>query len=84
MEKYQEGAMFKTHVKKLIGKRMSQTGETLTQQMIEEATGIPQPTLSRWYKGEISRLEYDTVERLMRFFGCEFGELVTVELSSEG
>jgi DNA-binding Xre family transcriptional regulator len=75
----EESKGFKTHLKALIIKQASQTGDILTQRAIQKATGISQPTLSRWYQGTIDRLDYDTVRKLMDFFGCGFNELVSVE-----
>ncbi len=74
---------FSTHLKAMIIKRAHETGDLVTQKKIAETTGISQPTLSRWYQGKIDRLDFDTVEKLVRYFGCEFSELVTFELSSE-
>lgn len=71
---------FKTHLKSLILKKGHETGEPITQKQISEATGISQPTLSRWYQGQVDRLEYDTVEKLMVYFGCDLGDLITVTL----
>jgi len=72
-------AGFKTHLKALIIKRAGETGDIVTQKQIEAATGIAQPTLSRWNKGELNQLDYSTVIKLMMFFNCEFHELVSVE-----
>lgn len=74
---------FKTHLKALIIKRASETGDIPTQKEISEATGITQATLSRWNQGHIDRLEFDTVKKLMIYFGCKFDELVTVDLDTE-
>lgn len=71
---------FKTHLKTLMLKKAHELGEPITQKQIAEATGISQPALGRWYKGQIDRLEYDTVIKLMLFFGCQFGDLVSVDM----
>lgn len=70
---------FRTQLKALMLKKAHETGEPLTQKQIAEETGISQPALGRWYKGSIDRLEYETVEKLMRYFGCDLGDLVTVK-----
>jgi DNA-binding Xre family transcriptional regulator len=74
-----EKAGFKTHLKTLMLKKAHEQGNTLSQRQIQEATGISQPTLSRWYQGSIDRLDYDTVKKLMAFFECSFSDLVSVE-----
>ena len=70
---------FKTHLEELIIKRTKETGERVTQRQIQAATGISQPTISRWYQGTIDRLDYDTVRKLMAYFKCEFAELVSID-----
>jgi DNA-binding Xre family transcriptional regulator len=74
---------FKTHLKTLMLKHAHESGEPITQKQIAEATGISQPTLSRWYQGQVDRLEYDTVEKLMRYFGCDLGDLVSATLEDK-
>lgn len=71
---------FKTHLKTLMMKRGLEAGEPITQKQIAQATGISQPTLSRWYQGQVERLEFDTVAKLMRYFNCELGDLITAKL----
>lgn len=71
---------FKTHLKTLMLKKAHETGEPLTQKQIAQDTKISQPTLSRWYQGQVDRLEYETVEKLMRYFGCELGDLISVKI----
>lgn len=77
-------AGFRTHLKALIIKRATITGEIATQEEIEAATGVSQSTLSRWSKGTINQLDYKTVIKLMDYFDCEFHELITVDRSSAG
>jgi DNA-binding Xre family transcriptional regulator len=71
---------FKTHLKTLMMKRGLERGEPITQKQIAQATGISQPTLSRWYQGSVDRLEFDTVAKLMRYFNCELSDLITAKL----
>lgn len=72
---------FKTHLKAMVIKRASETGDILTQKEISEKTGITQATLSRWYKGQVDRLEYDTVAKLANFFECDLSDLVSLQRS---
>jgi DNA-binding Xre family transcriptional regulator len=71
---------FKTHLKTLMLKKAHETGEPITQKQIAQVTKISQPTLSRWYQGQVDRLEYETVEKLVRYFGCNLNDLVTLRI----
>jgi predicted transcriptional regulator len=74
---------FKTQLKALMLKKAHETGEPITQKQIAQETGISQPALGRWYKGTVDKLEYQTVEKLMRYFGCDLWDLVTVKLDDQ-
>jgi DNA-binding Xre family transcriptional regulator len=67
---------FKSNLKRLILKKSFEMGEPLTQKEIAEATGLSLPTIARWYKGDVDRLEAETVVKLMTYFECEFDDLV--------
>lgn len=69
-------AVFKTNLKPLMLQKSVELGYALTQKEVAEATGLSLPTLSRWYKGEIDRLEAETAAQLMKYFGCDFSDLV--------
>jgi DNA-binding Xre family transcriptional regulator len=74
---------FKTHLKTLIINHAAKTGNIIAQKEIFEATGISQATLSRWYKGDIEKLDYDTALKLTRFFECGLCDLVSLGITSE-
>lgn len=75
-------AGFKINLKNLIIKHASETGEILSQADIQRSTGISQPALSNWHKGmAVTRLDFESVRKLMDFFECDLCELVSIDLS---
>jgi len=69
---------FKTHLKALIIERAGKTGNIITQKEIFEATGISQATLSRWFKGDVDKLDHATTLKLAEFFQCELSDLISL------
>ena len=51
-------------------------GRRLTLKTVSEATGISQPTLSRWMNGQVRRFGSKTIQALCEFFGCTIAELL--------
>lgn len=69
-------AYFRTHLKQRILEKSATVGESLTQRDIAEATGLSLPTISRWYKGRVDRVESGTIKKLSEYFDCTFSDLV--------
>lgn len=75
-------AGFRINLKSLIIKRANETGGIISQADIQRATGISQPALSNWHNGAtVTRLDFESVRKLMEFFGCDLCELVSIDLS---
>jgi DNA-binding Xre family transcriptional regulator len=74
---------FKTNLKQLMLKKSVELGQPLNRSDIAEATGLSLPTISRWYKGEVKTVESDTIGALMKFFNCDFIDLVEYVPDSE-
>jgi DNA-binding Xre family transcriptional regulator len=72
---------FKTHLKTLIINRASKTGDIITQKQIHEATGISQATLSRWFQGDVDKLDHATTLKLAEYFQCELCDLISLRRS---
>lgn len=72
-------AGFKTHLKELMLKKSVKIGDRLTQQQVADDTGLSLPTIGRWYRGEVDRIEKDTVLKFMKYFDCGFEDLVSFE-----
>lgn len=70
---------FRTNLKPLMLKKSVQINKRLTQKEVAVATGLSVPTIGRWYKGSVERIEMETIVKLMDYFGCTFEELVTFE-----
>jgi DNA-binding Xre family transcriptional regulator len=72
-------ARFKTNVDKLILRKSAQVGKRLTHEDVSVATGLSVPTIGRWARSEVARLELKTIKRLCDYFECTFEELVVFE-----
>jgi DNA-binding Xre family transcriptional regulator len=72
-------AGFKSHLKELMLKKSVKMGDRLTQQEVADATGLSLPTIGRWYRGEVDRIEKDTVSKFMKYFDCAFEDLISFE-----
>lgn len=70
---------FRTYLKPLMLKKSVELNRRLTQQEVADATGLSVPTIGRWYRGEVDRIEKDTVVKLMGYFNCSFEELISFE-----
>lgn len=70
---------FRTNLKPLMLKKSVQVNKRLTQKEVAAATGLSVPTIGRWYKGSVDRIEKETIVKLMDYFGCTFEELVSFE-----
>jgi putative transcriptional regulator len=55
----------------------------ITQQMLSEATGVPQSTISKLINDRVERVERQTIVALCRYFDCEIGDLLFIDWSEE-
>jgi DNA-binding Xre family transcriptional regulator len=69
-------ALPKTNLKALVLKKSAELGERITQQQVADATGLSLPTIQRWYKSDVDRIDLSTVAPLLKYLGCSFSELV--------
>ena len=53
----------------------------LTKQDVINATGLSRVTVSNLYAETAGRIDYDTIEKLCRFFECEIGEMFYLDRS---
>lgn len=49
-------------------------------QEVHERTGLSRNTISNLYNDKVTRIDYETVEKLCRLFGCRLDELFCVIL----
>lgn len=52
----------------------------LTQTELEEATGIPQGTISRWVNDKVDSYDKHILQKLMTYFDCGLEELFKIEI----
>lgn len=67
---------FKTNLKQLMLRKSVEDGEPINRSDVARATGLSLPTVSRWYNGRVDSVESNTVERLIKFFKCQYTDLV--------
>jgi transcriptional regulator with XRE-family HTH domain len=70
--------ILKLNIKPLMDKR------GLTQEGLEDATGIPQGTISRWVNNRVDNYKKDILEKLMAYFDCDLADLFTIEVVEKG
>lgn len=70
---------FKSHLKELMLKKSVKVGDRVTQQEVATATGLSLPTVGRWYRGEVDRIDKDTVLKFVKYFDCAFEDLISFE-----
>ena len=46
---------------------------------LEKETGITRKTLTKLYDGEGKGIDYDTLDKLCRYFNCKVGDLLEFE-----
>lgn len=47
-----------------------------TIQEVHEKTGLSRTTISTLYNDKVKRIDYETIEKLCRLFGCVVGDLI--------
>lgn len=50
---------------------------------LSEVTGITRKTLTRLYDEKGTAIEFDTLAKLCKFFGCQVGDLLVYEEESQ-
>lgn len=46
---------------------------------IERATGLNYITVSRWYKGQVDRIDFPTLAKWCKYFECGAGDLLVYQ-----
>lgn len=64
--------MVKCNLSELMGKHK------MTIQDVHIATGLNRNTISNLYHEKISRIDFDTIERLCKLFDCDIGKLFKI------
>ena len=77
------GGKLRTRILQLIQKYEQEKGKRVTQVEIANCVGVSEPTIIRWIRNDLKRLDSRTVEKLCKFFNCEVGDLLYIEDESE-
>lgn len=54
-----------------------------TIQDVHKQTGLSRNTISNLYNDKATRIDYDTVEKLCRLFGCSLNELFELGVAND-
>ncbi len=71
-------ARFQTRFKQLLLTKSAHENRAISQREVASETKLSIPTISRWYRDDIDRLEPNSAAALMQYFGCTLDELVEV------
>ena len=63
----------------LLERKQKAEGRTITLETVALETGLAYATVLRWYKGQINRLDFGTLEKLCEYFGVKPGALIDLE-----
>lgn len=62
--------------KELIDRKFAASGEPVTLSRVQEATGLNFNTVSRWYRGQVSSINFETLETWCNYLNCDVGDLL--------
>jgi len=65
--------MIKCRLSEFMGKKK------MTKLAVAKATGLSRVTIANLYSETATRIDYDTIEKLCRFFECEVGEMFYID-----
>ncbi|MBA3532668.1 MAG: helix-turn-helix transcriptional regulator [Ardenticatenales bacterium] len=68
--------MIKSKLKLLIVQREIDRGQKITYESLSTETGLSKTTLNRLAEGKTDRIDFLTLDKLCRYFGCSVGELL--------
>ena len=54
--------------------------EPITQLEVSKAIGVAEGTLGSWARNSVEKLDKQTLARLCRYFQCEIGDLLRLDL----
>lgn len=71
-------ARFQIQLKQLLLNEAAKRGTPISQRTLAAETGLDLMTISRWYRDDVSRIEPNTLDKLMRYFNVSMEELVKI------
>lgn len=73
-----EMARFQIQLKQLLLNEAAKRGTPISQRTLAAETGLDLMTISRWYRDDVSRIEPNTLQKLMTYFNVGFDDLVKI------
>lgn len=71
-------------IRELMAERGRLTGEPVTYDTVNQATGISPNTLSLLSRGKHRMVGISVIERLLDYFACDVGELMVYNREGDG
>lgn len=68
---------------KLIGEKGAKENRLINISDLARETGISRFTLHKWMKNELEQYRADTIESLCKYFRCDVGDLLYVEIEGQ-
>lgn len=68
--------MIKSKLKLLIVQRELDKGQKITYESLANEVGLSKTTLNRLAENKTERIDFLTLDKLCRYFGCDVGDLL--------
>lgn len=68
----------------LVNIKEQREGRRITNKEIATATGVSMPTITRWMRNEVSKIDTPVLEAFCRYFDCEIADLLFLEPPADG
>lgn len=73
----------RTRLTVLMAEKRVKANAPFTQEMLAEATGISQSTISKLINHKIIRIETGVIEKLCDYFNCDVGDLLFIDRNGQ-
>lgn len=66
----------------LVNIKEQREGRRITNKEIAKATGVSMPTITRWMRNEVTKIDTPVLEAFCKYFECDIADLLYLEPSS--
>lgn len=68
----------------LVNNKEQREGRRITNKEIAKATGVSMPTITRWMRNEVTKIDTPVLEAFCKYFDCDIADLLYLEPGSDG
>lgn len=68
----------------LVNIKEQREGRRITNKEIARSTGVSMPTITRWMRNEVSKIDTPVLEAFCRYFECDIADLLYLEPNADG